>query len=535
MTSVRVPRRVHVAALAVGSATTLIRFLAHVGFPNDHFLYLAPAQQMAMGEWPSRDFVDPGTPLMYVTSWAMQRLIAPPQLAEAWWVALAFGAAAALTVVAAWRVSGWTWLAIAAALVEVLLFPRSYHYPKMLVYAATFVAIFSYVERPDRGHAVVVACCVVMALLFRHDHGVFLACAAIVAAALAPAPEDTAVRRVTTMALLCGIVAAPYAIYVALTTGILPHVASGLAYSRAEAGRTFLGAPGIPWSRLLTPEGARVGLFYVLHALPVAALATLMVIGRQRGGDWRRTVALVAPVILTAFAVNASMLREPLDARLPDAAVPAVVLAAWLLSYAWLSSRRRVAFPAALGIATVVAAAAVAVVGTPVEHFDRAGLIEAPGRGFDRIFTTADEISTRDGRRTFSSGATQSLLPLIRYVRRCTVASDRLFVAGDMPELYVLTERPFAGGQPALRGGFFETDEDQRRVVARLHAQRVPLVVVLTEGDAASFRIVMADLNQRYEPVRDFEMRNHSPVRLLRSRSVPSTGVDAALGLPCYR
>jgi len=165
----------------------------------------------------------------------------------------------------------------------------------------------------------------------------------------------------------------------------------------------------------------------------------------------------------------------------------------------------------------------------------RAGLIEAPGRGFDRIFTTADEISTRDGRRTFSSGATQSLLPLIRYVRRCTVASDRLFVAGDMPELYVLTERPFAGGQPALRGGFFETDEDQRRVVARLHAQRVPLVVVLTEGDAASFRIVMADLNQRYEPVRDFEMRNHSPVRLLRSRSVPSTGVDAALGLPCYR
>jgi hypothetical protein len=336
------------------------------------------------------------------------------------------------------------------------------------------------------------------------------------------------------MALLCGVVAAPYVIYVALTTGILPHVASGLAYSRAEAGRTFLGVPGIAWSRLLTPEGIQVGLFYTLHALPVAALAALGISHRQRSDACGRTVAQIAPVILTAFAVNASMLREPLEARLPDAAVPAVVLGAWLLSHAWQLSWWRVAFPAALGIATVVAAAGVAVVGTPVEHFDRAGLIDAPARAFDHIFTTADSISRRDGRRTFSSGATQSLLPLIRYVRRCTTASDRLFIAGDMPELYVLTERPFAGGQPALRGGFFETEEDQRRVVARLHAQRVPLVVVLTEGDAASFRIVMADVAERYERVRDFEMRNHSPVQLLRSRSLQPTGVDAALGLPCY-
>jgi hypothetical protein len=534
MTSARVPVRVRAAALAVGAATTLVRFLAHVGFPNDHFMYLAPAQQMALGEWPSRDFVDPGTPLMYLGSWAMQRLIAPPQLAEAWLVALAFGGAAALTVVAAWRVSGWVWLAIAAALVEALLFPRSYHYPKLLAYAATFVAIFAYVDAPTRRRAVVVACCVVASFLFRHDHGLFLGGAAVVAAALAPAPEGTASQRVRTMALLCGAVAAPYLIYLTLTTGILRHVVSGLAYSRAEAGRTLLGAPGIAWSRLATPDGVRIGLFYVLHLLPVAALAVLGAIYRQRTDSWRRTAAQIVPVVVTAFAVNASMLREPLEARLPDAAVPALVLGAWLVSYAWQGPGWRLAGPAASLVAAAVAAAGVAVVGTPVEHFDRAGLIKAPARAFDRIFTTADEISRRDGRRTFSSGATQSLLPLIRYVRRCTAPSDRLFVAGDMPELYVLTERPFAGGQPALRGGFFETDEDQRRLVARMHGQRVPLVLVVTEGDAAAFRIVMADLAARYEPVRDFEMRNHSPVRLLRSRSVPPTSVDAELGLPCY-
>lgn len=535
MTLACVPARVCATALAVGAATTLVRFLAHTGFPNDHFIYLAPARQMAFGEWPSRDFVDPGTPLMYLASWAMQRVITPPQLAEAWLVALAFGGAAALTVATAWRVSGSVWLAIAAALVEACLFPRSYHYPKFLAYAATFVALFAYVDAPTRRRAAVVACCVVAAFLFRHDHGLFLGGAAVLTAALVPSAGDAPWRRVVTMALLCGALGAPYLIYLALTTGVLPHVASGLAYSRAEAGRTFIGMPGIAWAQLATAEGVRVGLFYVIHALPVVALAVVTGVRLRRDDPSRLTVARIAPVILTAVAVNASMLRDPLQARLPDAAVPALVLAAWLLSYAWRVPSWRLAGPAASAFATVVSAAAVVVLGTPVEHFDRAGLIEAPARAFDHIFTTAAQISRRDGRRTFSSGATQSLLPLIRYVRRCTAVSDRLFVAGDMPELYVLTERLFAGGQPVLRGGFFETDEDQRRLVARLRGQRVPLVLVVTEGDAADFTIVMTELDATYEPVRDFEMRSDAPVRLLRSRSIPPTSVDAELGLPCYR
>src|SRR5688572_3663664 len=212
-------------------------------------MYLAPAQQMALGEWPSRDFVDPGTPLMYLVSWAMQRVIAPPQLAEAWLVALAFGTAAALTVLVVWRVSGWVWLALAAALVEALLFPRSYHYPKLLAYAATFLALGVYVEAPTRRRAAVVACCVVAAFLFRHDHGLFLGVAAVLGAALAPAHEGSPWTRVLTIVGLCGILVAPYVAYLAFTTGIVSHVASGLAYSRADAGRTLLGLPTIDaWS-----------------------------------------------------------------------------------------------------------------------------------------------------------------------------------------------------------------------------------------------------------------------------------------------
>lgn len=50
----RIPNQmqVHVAAGGVCIGTLLIRFLALTGFPNDHFLYLAPAQQMLAGELP---------------------------------------------------------------------------------------------------------------------------------------------------------------------------------------------------------------------------------------------------------------------------------------------------------------------------------------------------------------------------------------------------------------------------------------------------------------------------------------------------
>ena len=50
----------------VGAVTFVFRFLSLPGFSNDHFVHLSGAAQMLLGDWPVRDFVDPGLPLMYV-------------------------------------------------------------------------------------------------------------------------------------------------------------------------------------------------------------------------------------------------------------------------------------------------------------------------------------------------------------------------------------------------------------------------------------------------------------------------------------
>ena len=79
------------AACCAFALTALYRFLATASFPNDEHEYLAGAQQILLaGEWPTRDFFDPGRPLMYVASAAAQVVFGQPLFAEALLTSLAF-------------------------------------------------------------------------------------------------------------------------------------------------------------------------------------------------------------------------------------------------------------------------------------------------------------------------------------------------------------------------------------------------------------------------------------------------------------
>ena len=123
------------AAIGVALLTAAWRFLTFTGFNNDHYIYLAGAQQIVLGEWPVRDFVDPGWPLMYGVS-AVARLLFGRELwVELLVVASAFAIGAGFTLAAAARLSGSIALALMVTLLEIGLNPRSFGYPKLLLYA----------------------------------------------------------------------------------------------------------------------------------------------------------------------------------------------------------------------------------------------------------------------------------------------------------------------------------------------------------------------------------------------------------------
>jgi hypothetical protein len=525
--------RLHVAAASAFVLTTVARFLALNGFPNDHFIYLAPAQQMLLGQWPSRDFVDPGTPLMYVVSAAVRWLVGAPLLAEGIVVAVAFGLAAALTIYAAFRASGSLVIAAFVTLLEVTLFPRSYHYPKLLLYAAAIVAMWRYAEAPSRTRAAWLAGCVVIAFLFRHDHGIYLGAAAVLTAGLAGGALRLRVRRALELVLLLFLFSAPYVAFVAATTGLRAHIAAGAAYSRSEAERTMLGMPRIDRA-LTSPESARVILFYAFHALPLIVLAAVAWRAKRAPADARtREVARLVPVALLAIAANLALLRDPLQARLPDVVVPAAVLGAWLLGLAWRAGGAAGA-AAKLAAAVVVAIAVlpgVNAVGGPAEQVDRMEL----RRVVEHARELAVELREPFPPRQMPSRFVERLVPFLEYVGRCTGPNQRLLIAGEAPELFVFARRPFAGGQPALRGGFFSTVEDQRRFLARLAGEEVPLALVIEASDAREFPFLMDAIEKQFTPLTSYQTEERGRIDVLVSRTIAPRATDAVTGLPCFR
>ena len=82
----------HVPAVALGTVMfafiVALRFLTTTSFSNDEYVSLAGAQQMLFGEWPTRDFLDTGAPLMYTASAAAQLVFGRNLFAEAMMTAL---------------------------------------------------------------------------------------------------------------------------------------------------------------------------------------------------------------------------------------------------------------------------------------------------------------------------------------------------------------------------------------------------------------------------------------------------------------
>jgi hypothetical protein len=523
------------AGVALSLFTCLFRILALVGFENDHFLYLAPAQQMLAGEWPSRDFVDPGTPLMYAVSAAARLAVGPPLLAEALLVSTAFGLAAGLTTYAAFVASRSLWIAVPLTIAHIAVWPRTYHYPKLLLLAVGVVAMWAYVRDPRWQRRAALAMCVVVAFLFRHDLGVYLGVAALIAAAMTGRSIEDAGRAMALLAGLVVLAALPYLIYVETTSGLAAHLAGGIAYSRAEIERTMLGLPIINPFELAAPENARVALYYVYHLLPAWTMI-LIGSGWWRGAEWARSDGpMLIPVAALSAMANVAFLRDPLAQRLADPVVPACILAAWLARRAYRARgwMRLVGCAAGAVIATV-AAAGVNAVGNVADQIDRAGFMLSGDRLLEHLGDRLAQLQAPLAEGQFPSRVIAALVPFFGYVGRCTTPDQRLFVAGNAPEVYVYARRLFAGGQPALRGGYFSTTLDQHRLIARLRQQDVPVALVLTDSDADEMDLVMAEVQSAFRFVQAVPVGGGN-ILIHVNRRATATGTDAVTGLPCFR
>ena len=545
--------RLWVTAAAIFLLALCWQFLTYNGFPNDHYFHVARARQMLLGEWPVRDFVDPGAPLQYVISAASRWMfgdVAGPELLV---VALGVAIGAAATVICAWWLSRSLIVGVAAAVLEILASPRSYSYPKMLLYGLAGCVIVAIAANATRTRLLLAAGLTATSFLMRHDHGLFIGLACSAAVVLSAPDLSQALRRFALYAGAVAVLLAPWAAWVQYYQGLIPYFQMGVAVSRREADISLLRDwPQLQFSAgLTTTASLQAWLYYLFWSLPIASVVIAVVrrvtTADPQGGaltreQWAGESVAIVGIAILGLALDATFLRNPLETRLADATVPAALLGAWLLSLVWTTPSRmaiRLATGALAAAVVVFTAMAIWRVGDVTDKLDEVGAFEDDLEHVQQH--TAAVVSALSNpeidARKLPSRVSAGLVPFLRYVDRCTAPTDRLLVSGPYPDLFVLGRRGFAGGHIAFLEAFYHSDADQELTLKRLQRQSVPFVVLpLDEQDAfaRSFPKILAHVTAAYDLLADIPVDGLKGVRIMVDRARARTGTDTETGWPCF-
>jgi hypothetical protein len=554
------------AALIFFVLVASLRFLSLPGFPDDHYVHLAGAQQMLHGEWPSRDFVDLGAPLTYAISAVAQAILGQCQLTEALLMAVAFGLGAVLTIRAGVALTGSVLLAMAAALIEVLVYPRTYGYPKIVLYAVGAVALLWYASRPTRARLIGLGALTAIAALVRHDHGLYIGIASVVAVALSPIPFDrvrgpstplraspsTVLRAgpstrlragpstrlraggvsVAMLAIAVLVFMLPYLIYLQTVDGIVAHLQRAAQFTALEVPRQRFTLVGIP--------ADDAWLLAAVWLAPIAALVVLTIRAlRHREGasiDLRR----VAPIVALALVANAGLIRaDRIDVRLPDAIVVPALLMVWLISMVWRMPPRPLWLAARIAAVALLLATMryASVMGNVEEQLDRANVLAGLDRVPERFVSLVRDMDRPWAGRLVPSSVAGEMRPFFDYVPRCIPPDQRLLVAAWLPEIAVLAQRQFAGGQIWFMPGALKTPADHALVMQRLEHQRIPVVVFRRpayDEIALEFPELATYIKERFDEVAHWSLGGDDVVSLLMATK-QATGSDTKTGWPCFQ
>jgi len=185
----------HIPGVVIAVIAGLHKAIMMGAAGNDDYQHLTYARQLLAGDLPLRDFWDISTTLQEAVSAVSQVVFGYRLLSEA----IVVGIATAIAVFLVFRVirtmTGSAWVAVVCASLFIVAIPRTYAYPKWLVYAISASLWWSYVWWPSARKAVIGGVSVAAAFYWRHDHGVLVAIGVALSMAAAHGWTREAMRR----------------------------------------------------------------------------------------------------------------------------------------------------------------------------------------------------------------------------------------------------------------------------------------------------------------------------------------------------
>ena len=239
------------ALCALGVATFVISVSSFV-FLNDHFDRISRARQIARyGEWPFRDFFDPGYFMTEFVSALLQVVLGDNLLGDVLLSSTFIAAGTIIVAALCWRISRSAPVAIGVSLLAFLAMPRAYDFDKVLFYPLAVALNWRYAEAPAVTRIWAVAAGVVVSALFRYDTGVYFAAAAVVTLIVLHAGDRVMLwRRLGLLVAAVGCLSLPVLLFLQIQTGVVDVIDQVITYGRREgAGTRIATPPSIPLTR----------------------------------------------------------------------------------------------------------------------------------------------------------------------------------------------------------------------------------------------------------------------------------------------
>jgi hypothetical protein len=417
-------------------------------------------------------------------------------------------------------------------------------------------------DRPSTRRAGVLGLTTAVAFLFRHDHGVYIGGAAVLAFGLArcagPSSRQRAamVRDAAAYVAGTGVLLVPWLLAVQLNEG-LPQ------YVRARADLYRMWSADTPYGSLLSMnpvrllygtrlnswipplEPARVVLAQITLIVPFLLLGSASV---DLTRNWRRgtpppsdAYRLVLAGVFLAV-VNGRLLREPSYAHLV-----APMTAALCVRFLTRASPNRLYVRMRLA-ATVALMFVAGLVGLacmqPTSLFSPshvgevsktfAKLIVSPP--IDTFVTEREATQALEGYDKDTGNSANVPVPsevLLRYLHDCTRSGDHVLVSGSTPyHIGYLVERPIAGGHLFWHWKWRSDPAREAQSLALFESQSVPFAFSTHDP-------VLDDLKP-YPRIREYFLAHYTALPgsqgllLVDSRRQP-TGQFSKLGFPCFK
>jgi hypothetical protein len=521
---------------------------------DNNFYTLSEATALLAGEHPYRDFYEWGVPLQAFLSAATQYLIGYRFLSE-FLLQWTFTVAA---VVIAFHLSVRLSRSVSASFVMMLpvilnlAASPTYQYTKLFIYPCAILLAWRYMERPGPGRGAVLGLITAIAFFFRHDHGIYVGAAVLLAIVLAAVAHPDvqrprmAARDLAVCALTGAVCVIPWAIVVAHSEGLFNYVQARAYINdkwavrdpvfltlfhmnpiRALTPDPTVSADADPYERLLAwlpgRSNAQTWLQQVTLlttvCIVVAALAQWFKARRDgvRAPEDTFEMLLAGALVLlverqlfreTSYFVMVFPLAAAFGARLltgPPSPAGEAISTSTRVGRAWHVARRSVAV-AVLAITTVTVAGYVreSNVLQPVyqlEHLPRTIerlVVSPPIDGFVSS-AYARGVDAQQWQRLDAGGKSDIAL---RYVHDCTAPGDHVLVSGLTPyQVGYYAARPVAGGHLYWHDGWRSDPVREAQSLDLLKRQSVPFAVSTSDG--------MLENLQRYPHIRAYVEANY--------------------------